>query len=418
MFFVCPWDLFSQRMAVSFYSDGLYVLLRPAKKRKQGTEEQPKVPPHLRHLVMKEDLSEVCPWSLSGPQFPQPTAIQQRYCYPKGRAEYSKQKGGALWTMYATDGKEDVEYRLLHVYYSAKRATNKRISIPDDEKSINSPIYAQAPKRQKVARLPSSASMHANEYSLSIGHGHGFRHHYAHPAAPSTYSPLPGPGASSTIDAAPIFENLAPPSPVLSFHDSNLVTPNGNSSLQYTGPRPVEDRWIHADPNSDRRPIESLSFTHSPLRCSRSTLNQNNEVSGNFFSDSLSLDLSASWQDIDCNWEDPFMNIKNHPSNDSSASDNGIERSDSESLKSEFSYRLQLLKQALHDNIIIASVDDQDELLQMLGDWGQTIASSIDIELPFPPQSNHTADDEGIHDFLNGDESHPVQFQSIFSEAV
>ena len=38
-------------------------------------------------------------WSLSGPQFPLPTAIQQRYCYPKGDPSYSSVKGGALWTI-------------------------------------------------------------------------------------------------------------------------------------------------------------------------------------------------------------------------------------------------------------------------------------------------------------------------------
>lgn len=50
--------------------------------------------------VMPNIPDPTCPWSLSGPQFPQPTAIQQRYCYPKGeRLEYSGKKGGALWTM-------------------------------------------------------------------------------------------------------------------------------------------------------------------------------------------------------------------------------------------------------------------------------------------------------------------------------
>jgi hypothetical protein len=34
-------------------------------------------------------------------------------------------KGGALWTCYDKSGKENLEYRLLHVYYSAKRAGNK-----------------------------------------------------------------------------------------------------------------------------------------------------------------------------------------------------------------------------------------------------------------------------------------------------
>jgi hypothetical protein len=96
--------------------------------------------------VIHDIASNSCPWSLSGPQFPQPTAIQQRYCYPKGDPEYSSRKGGALWTMYGADGKENIDYRLLHVYFSAKRAINKGMT-------------ASTPKRaKKYARksLPTS----------------------------------------------------------------------------------------------------------------------------------------------------------------------------------------------------------------------------------------------------------------------
>jgi hypothetical protein len=77
-------------------------------------------------MVFSSKPKETCPWSLSGPQFPLPTSIQQRYCYPKGDPEYSNTKGGALWTVYDEHGKEDLEYRLLHVYFSAKRAGNTR----------------------------------------------------------------------------------------------------------------------------------------------------------------------------------------------------------------------------------------------------------------------------------------------------
>ena len=98
--------------------DGLYVLLRPAKKSrgKHQLADVPKAPAHLQHLVWEngDNVPETCPWSLSGPQFPQPTAIQQRYCYPKGKAEYSSRIGGALWTMYGRDKKEDLDFRLLH----------------------------------------------------------------------------------------------------------------------------------------------------------------------------------------------------------------------------------------------------------------------------------------------------------------
>ncbi|GAX20034.1 hypothetical protein FisN_1Lh485 [Fistulifera solaris] len=387
------------------FEDGLYVLLRPAKKRKQGADDQPKVPRHLRHLVMEDDLPEVCPWSLSGPQFPQPTAIQQRYCYPKGRADYSKQKGGALWTMYAADGKEDVEYRLLHVYYSAKRATNK-ISASDGgpAKSSNAPVEIQASKRQKVLRLPSSASSRTKE--------HDTRHHYVHPVAPAFFDTSPRAVASSAFYSVLSFERNAPPSQMHPFPGTNYVTPNGSAAMKHTPQRHVEDCWIKSEPIHNKRPIELLSFTHTQVgRCQSKGSNSNTAICDSF-SDNLSLDLSASWQDLDCSWEDPLMDIVNHSSKDSSASGDGMDQTDIESLKSDFSNRLQRLKQALLESIVVASIDDQDELLQILDGWGQTITNT---ELPFPLQSSYNADDEGIGDFLIDDDIHPVHY---FNEVV
>mmetsp|Transcript_15551 Transcript_15551/g.38366 ORF Transcript_15551/g.38366 Transcript_15551/m.38366 type:complete len:572 (+) Transcript_15551:124-1839(+) len=117
------------------FEDGLYVLLKPDKKRKNARNWVPDlsmVPLHLGNLTMTDYPAKTCPWSLSGPQFPQPTAIQQRYCYPKGDREYSNRKGGALWTMYERNGKEDLQFRLLHVYFSAKRAINKGVDVPPE----------------------------------------------------------------------------------------------------------------------------------------------------------------------------------------------------------------------------------------------------------------------------------------------
>merc|ERR1712157_506304 len=80
------------------------------------------IPSNLLHLVMKEYPDPGCSWSLSGPQFPKSTQIQQRYCYPKGDAEYSRERGGALWTRQLDYDSEDYEFRVLHVYFSSKRS--------------------------------------------------------------------------------------------------------------------------------------------------------------------------------------------------------------------------------------------------------------------------------------------------------
>mmetsp|Transcript_6069 Transcript_6069/g.11484 ORF Transcript_6069/g.11484 Transcript_6069/m.11484 type:complete len:119 (+) Transcript_6069:116-472(+) len=69
------------------FEDGLYVLLRPIKKKgkkaiaaakNEDPRNHPSIPSNLMREVMLETPAAMCPWSLSGPQFPQPTAIQQR----------------------------------------------------------------------------------------------------------------------------------------------------------------------------------------------------------------------------------------------------------------------------------------------------------------------------------------------------
>lgn len=98
---------------------------------------------------METQLSKNCTWSLSGPQFPIPTAIQQRYCYPQGNDEYASKKGASLWTMYNCEGEEDYEYRLLHVYYSIKRANNRS---SNSIKAKASSMSSKSKKRKRPNR--------------------------------------------------------------------------------------------------------------------------------------------------------------------------------------------------------------------------------------------------------------------------
>jgi hypothetical protein len=155
--------------------DGLYVLLKPeqdspkARKRltKEGSESSSlgSVPTFLTHLVEKRrpPAAETCSWSLSGPQYPIPTAIQQRYCYPKGDdLEYSSYTGGALFTMCGRDGKEKLEFRLLHVYRSVKRACNQVLKGDDDameQRLEQQPQPARAKLAKKRLRVDSSKDL-------------------------------------------------------------------------------------------------------------------------------------------------------------------------------------------------------------------------------------------------------------------
>jgi hypothetical protein len=101
--------------------DGLYVLKMTDKKLKE--ENSLSIPSNLTAYIMSDFPPPTCPWSLSGPQFPQPTHLQQRYCYPKCDGEYASKKGGSLWTIINDEGKEDLTYRLLHIYFSEKRTS-------------------------------------------------------------------------------------------------------------------------------------------------------------------------------------------------------------------------------------------------------------------------------------------------------
>lgn len=99
---------------------GLYVLLRSP----TDDPSDAVVPSALAGKVLPDDALArwaACGWSLSGPQQSKHRQIQQRYCYPRGQGRGST-KGAAIWTQIDGDGNEDVDCRLLNVYFSGKRA--------------------------------------------------------------------------------------------------------------------------------------------------------------------------------------------------------------------------------------------------------------------------------------------------------
>jgi len=100
------------------FEDGLYILLKPpptktnnhnSRRLKYDDDDdgnyEPEesgsgIPTHLMdYIIDRLPSSTTVKWSLSGPQFKQPTTIQLRYCTPKGNTSYSNQKAGTLWTM-------------------------------------------------------------------------------------------------------------------------------------------------------------------------------------------------------------------------------------------------------------------------------------------------------------------------------
>jgi len=150
------------------YEDGLYLLLKSSRKgATTPSDDDLRVSSNLKHLVRTEFSKNSCPWTLSGPQFPMPTKIQQRYCYPRGSQEYSNEKGGVLWSIYDKDGNENLTYRLFHVYHSTKRASaggvylapkkkGKRVLGNNGGSGPRKKQRRKPPRSQKILPIPST----------------------------------------------------------------------------------------------------------------------------------------------------------------------------------------------------------------------------------------------------------------------
>lgn len=334
-----------------FVSDGLYVLLQPDKKRKNSDHWIPdlsKTPSHLKDLTLAEFPSPNCPWSLSGPQFPQPTAIQQRYCYPKGNHEYSSCKGGALWTMYERSGKEDLQFRLLHVYHSAKRAINKGVSPQiDDPRRRNTP--ASTPRRRrrsansKSGRSPYSQSSCATPRSIHTT---------------VTESPLNLPRHVTTFRP-------------MSHSDMTRIDESNHSS--FVSPYTAEQEFL-GHPFHSIASFELDSVDPSPFVDPDFTLIENifKKDDNGTTANPITLDQAEESQlflgantkdDVDAYWKDPLFPIVMKSSVD--------ENDDAcESLK----HKLYFIRQRIGD--LIASAPEKEATVDIVVSWARHIAAS------------------------------------------
>ena len=106
------------------FPDGIYVLLKM----------EVTIPPNLTdRVLLHRDLSKLPerPWSLSGPQYSGDRVfkLQQRYCTPKGdKDEFRGCTKASMWTLVDTNGEENHDMRLLHVYYS--KCSGKHAASP------------------------------------------------------------------------------------------------------------------------------------------------------------------------------------------------------------------------------------------------------------------------------------------------
>lgn len=323
---------------------------------------------------MTELPPETCPWSLSGPQFPQPTAIQQRYCYPKGRPEYSSQKGGALWTMYRNDGKEDLTYRLLHVYYSAKRAVNKGVGA--DEAS---PVTTESPAKRSKIGSPGRSDINQNSRPFRLTSPPRQYHHLKSPAITATTVNSP----STTCHSPLSFTGFPPLSPARSFHS----LPHYLESQNFISP-PYDEHG--ASFRNASTPTFSSSRTHHPSHSplhhhDNDTLNEDDRYqreeeeedshdTDRVLLDPLPYDMESSSQ-FDVGWANHISNIVLKPSVDGSAWSGPTASS------LDVQYHLSLRLEAVHEslcNAIMASngtLEQQCSLVNLLASWARRVAT-------------------------------------------
>lgn len=375
---IIPTRLLSRELTVAFGSiiDGLYVLLPPDKGMKRKKNDLiPVVPKHLEHLVMKEVPPETCAWQLSGPQFPKPTAIQQRYAYPKGREQYSARKGAALWTMCDADHKtEHREFRLLHVYFSPKRATNN--GCKSSAKSITK--KRASPKRKQVkppyvARSPHRPISYPGSFAWT--------------GPPTPYSPL---HAYQNPYSSPLsFEIYQADQLRFSEHpgtedDSNtFVTPLSSNTVSRPRGRSKKD-----NDDEDYFPDDEESSTFSFLAS-----DEVNRPSVQPEQSRQSLGLSSSLKEIDEFW---------NPGMEFDTSELG------------FASRLEQLQSSLVNHCLEADIPIRERLVSMLQNWAMQLAQNP-LEPPGSKGDDGSASD-GCEDALDiGDGLPGINFERDYT---
>lgn len=351
------------------FEDGLYVLLKPDKKRSRSQmdrspmiNESPPwipdtsgVPLHLKQMIMSELPKQTCPWSLSGPQFPQPTAIQQRYCYPRGSENYASRKGGALWTMYDSTGKEDLMFRLLHVYFSAKRAVNKGVRMTQEERMRVSRQSPNSTPRRRPKQSPNSTPRRRR-------------------AAPKRFSPYSTPRRTirATVTDSPfsaassnkireestydtplasiteVPEKSIPDQPfqrIPSFELSGCIS--HNSTVQDSDYRILEQQFLSDDCTGDQNTFEE-EIGHDMAQ---------------LFVDAESL------IDLTSYWDDPLFGFIN----DTSSFQN-------ENVCQALSHRLNSLHESI-SNLIMTTPEKKGPMINIVVDWARALTKAPLITL-------------------------------------
>jgi hypothetical protein len=249
--------------------------------------------------------------------------------------------------MYNKDSKEDVEYRLLHVYYSAKRAQN-----------IKPSTMASPPKRSKRPPLPVlSSSTHQPYQNLSSMVTASVDKSLSPCNSPLSLDHFLSPSPARSIHYTPSVENSNFITPV------NLMYSQGRVSQQfaeYTTPTssPFRFRNEHS-PGLTR--VHENSFLHSPFQRAR----LNDDIETEFVSfDPFQYDIEQSLYEADSVFNDPYspQTTMNLTGNRTSHKSHVLVE------------RLESLRESIRELVMTAPTVDQAPLVNVVTNWARHVA--------------------------------------------
>jgi hypothetical protein len=292
--------------------------------------------------------------------------------------------------MYGRDGKEDVEFRLLHVYFSVKRANNRGLSIPDAE------VQRATAASNHTIGTPSPSGSHKRPKKKSRLSRH------MDPRSPmSTTSGTTLPSSRSSMCSSPLsfdMAALAPPSPCDEINRRSIfVSPHTTTSPSDAAMgdfHPVLSFEEHHGP----KPSTFHGEEQIPKRVGRSNLghvlfhdadeDRDDDVPPHYYShhqhqDPFPVDMDEFHTDVDSYWSDPLFAISLKPSVDGGAGNAGM---DPQMLRQ----KLEVIHERIREGIMNSPQKEQGACVNIFATWARKVAKS--------PLSNVAASEDASPD--------------------
>lgn len=334
--------------------------------------------------------------------------------------------------MYGADGKEDVEYRLLHVYFSAKRAINKGMSGIPDGQTAEEYQAVMSPSRKRQPRQRTTPPHRALPKRRSTYYSQQYPQVYDSPVIttssvtsslcnsplsmnvtnlsvpdfPDAYGKrLPNDGIAKNGEVYPTWPEQLVVTPIndVSKRSKNMHKSNAHTASQV----PIEKRYpqqqrydflaeenfIIDGPSLSpfRRPLgvpptAEINIHKSPLfRTGDYTIELPCDDLTVSTADPFHLDFPLQ-QDLDSFWNDPLLSMTMNSTNDCytnwNLDDDGCDlmaeehqhRHSTDVSASVFASGLTSLQENIRERILAAPISEQPKMISMMANWARNMA--------------------------------------------